>query len=291
MAHRGLDRLVLVRSHRASCREGAAGETGVGLQLPAEHVVRQAVDGHAAQRRVPAVPDVEVGRVGVQQLGELDDEAVEDGLDAELAREHRGRLEQRRLLLDSAPILFAQARRVNRQGGLPRDGGREERLLGAPRPGSGAVEADHADHAVEGDDRRRQHRACPEPAQRVDVAERPIGKLGCVLDVRHGHLAALARGEVQHRQRGGVVAHRKDARGVPLGEHRHALALAAEANERAVDADRRGELLDCHAHDGVDVELGSHPLAHARDQTLALQRVGQGLPRGDPLECQRCLGG
>ena len=70
-----------------------------------------------------------------------------------------------------------------------------------------------------------------------------------------------------------------------------ALALAAEANERAVDADRRGELLDRDAHDGVDVELGSHALADARDQALALQRVGERPPRGDPLEGQRCLGG
>ena len=62
---------------------------------------------------------------------------------------------------------------------------------------------------------------------------------------------------------------------MPFGGDRHRARPFAEAQEAPVDSDGDAGLLDRHAEDGVEVELGANLAADRGDEPLALERLGE----------------
>ena len=154
-----------------------------GRKLELDELRVEAVDGCAAEHRALCVVEVAVGRIRVEQVRHLDDEPLEHRLEPQLARHDLGSLEQRGLLLEPLGVLLQQLRSVHGDSQLPRDCLGDQDLGLGPVAGLGAVEAEHADHLVEDEDRRRQHGERVEVEQRLNPAQLRILELGILADV------------------------------------------------------------------------------------------------------------
>jgi hypothetical protein len=175
---------------------------------------------------------------------------------------------------------------VDGEAELAGDGLGQGDLACLPGPDLAPVQAEHADHAVEDEDRRGDGGERSQGEEGVGAPERGIlAELAVRLDICDGHGAAVAGGEVHGRQVRSLVAHRLDPGRVPLCEHGHRLPALAESDEAPRHAaDHLGGLLDGDLEDGVEVELGAHAAPDLRDQPLALERGVQGFARPCPAE-------
>ena len=117
----------------------------------------------------------------------------------ELARERLAGLQQRLLLGEPAVAVTKEPGRLERDRGLTGDRLREGDLGGAPLAHERAVEGEHAEQPVLGDDRRRQHGAHAALGQLADVAERVVVERTGLEDVGDGHGAADPGAEVDDR--------------------------------------------------------------------------------------------
>jgi hypothetical protein len=142
-----------------------------------------------------------------------------------------------------------------------------------PPARAAAVQGEHADHPPEDDDRRRDHRPCPQLGERRAAAERLVLELRGAQHVVDDDRAALPRREVRRGQpRGGVADPRQLGR-MPFGRERHALLPLAEPDRRARQPERLRSLGDGDPQHGVEVELGSDLPRDARDEPLTVDRA------------------
>ena len=208
-----------------------------------------------------------VGRVGLEQLGDLVDEELEDRLDVELAGDDLGRVEQRALLREPHVVLPQEARGVDASPSS-RATASASAISPAVHRGVAPVQAEHPDF-VEDDDRRGQRRAGAEPAQVLQVLT-----LELRLDVRDRGRPPASAARFDDRQPLRVgVADRRQPFGRPLGLDRQALAYLAEADEAPRGPDGARQLLDRDVQERLEVELRPHFLGDRRDQPLAIQRL------------------
>ena len=77
---------------------------------------------------------------------------------------------------------------------------------------------------------------------------------------------------------------------MPLGGDRHRPGRVAEPEEAPVDSHGDAGLLDGHAKDGIEVELGANLAADRGDQPLAFERFRERVRRAGAVERQRGLG-
>ena len=222
-------------------------------ELEADDSLEQAVDGRAAQHPALGVEQEAVHRLRAQQLGDLVHEPLQHRLQLELAGHDLSGLEERALLAEPPLVLLEESRRVQREPDLARDCLRQRDLAGRPGPRIRPVETQHADHSIEHDDRRGQHRAGAELDQRLDVPERLVQELGRVEHVRDRDGAALARGEVRDRQPARIVADRGKPLCPPLGADRQRLVRLADPDETAGSANCATGLGHRHPRDRVEV--------------------------------------
>jgi hypothetical protein len=87
------------------------------------------------------------------------------------------------------------------------------------------MEREDADQLVDDDDRRRQHGATFQGAQRLTAPQRPVGELGRGFDVLERDRPALPHCEIRHRQRCGERTDRLDRFDMPLRGERHPVLL------------------------------------------------------------------
>src|SRR2546423_3408164 len=125
-----------------------------GPELEADEVGRQAVDGRAAKRAARSLEEVAVRSLDVEELCDVVDEELQDGVELKLAAERLRRLQERGLLLDPALVLLEQASRMEGERGLAGHCSHHGHLCLRPRPAGGTMEAENADRPVEGPDRR-----------------------------------------------------------------------------------------------------------------------------------------
>ena len=111
------DRLPEAISDLALCRK-----------LELEKLGIEPVHGCTAKEGSVGVVEVAVGRVGIEELGHLDDEPLEHGLEPQLAGDDLGGLEERRLVVESLRVLHEELRRVNCDPQLSGDGLRQRDL-------------------------------------------------------------------------------------------------------------------------------------------------------------------
>ena len=148
-------RVVLDQRRTAAC-DRPSGQALVDRELVADQARREAVDGCAAEHAPPGIQQVAVDRLGAKQCRDLVDEALEDRVQLELARDDLCGLQQRALLAEPALVLLEQPGDVNRKGDLIGDGLGERDVRGRPQPGLGTVQAEDAQHPLERDHRRCQ---------------------------------------------------------------------------------------------------------------------------------------
>ena len=91
-------RKALVRAVRKRLAEAAL-QVALCGELELDELRVEPVDGCAAEHRAVGIVEVAVGRIRVEQLRHLVDEALEHRLEAQLARDDLGSFEQGRLLL------------------------------------------------------------------------------------------------------------------------------------------------------------------------------------------------
>ena len=123
---------VVVRENRPAPCNRPAREPLVRRELEAHDALEEAVDGGAAEHPALGVEQVAVDRLGAQQLRDLVDEALQNGVQLELARHDLRRLEERALLAEAALVLLEQPRRVQCEADLARDRLRQRDVAGRP---------------------------------------------------------------------------------------------------------------------------------------------------------------
>ena len=149
----------------------------VRRDLAADVPLGDADDGAAAKQRPVRLVDPAVGRVGARERDHLLHQPADDRLEAEVAREHVRRLDQRLLAAQPLRVLAQEPRRVDGQPELAGDGLGQRHLAGEPASGLVAVEAEDADDPVEDDDGRGEGGARAEVEERLPVAEGRVGDL------------------------------------------------------------------------------------------------------------------
>ena len=180
---------------------------------------------------------------------------------------------------------------MDRQADLMGDRFRERHVAGRPGLGLGAMEAEHADHPVEDDHRRRERGAAAELRQGVAASERGIVQLLRARDVGDAHRPPLADGEVRDGQALGHVADRREAVRPPLGAQREPLVGLAEADEAARGPEGTSGLGDGHAGDRVEVARRTDPPRDGRHQPLARESLVKRGRRPGAVERDRRLSG
>ena len=213
---RGLRRAEIPLENRAA-RLGHLLEGPLGRDLPPNVSLRHADNRPAAQEPPVAVEDPAVRRVGSEELDHLVHESLDDRLEAQVAREHLRRLEERGLLGEAPLVLPQQLRHVHGETDLACDGFRKRDLSGAPSADFGPVKPEHADHPVEHQDRRGERGAGAEGDERVAVSEGGVVELRRRLHVCDGHCAPLPRRQIRHGEPLGRPPDRLDALCIPLG--------------------------------------------------------------------------
>ena len=243
------------------------------------------MDRGAPQDSALGVEQVAVDGLGAKQPGNLVDQALEDGVQLQLARDHLRGLEQRALLAEPALVLLQQPGRVDCEPDLVRDGFGDRDVSVGPRARSGVVQAKHADHPVEDDHRRREDGARAEPVQDLAPAEERVFELRRVAHVGDRDRASLAGREVGGRQAlDRFLADRRETLGEPLRPHRQPLARLTEPQEAARGTEGAARLGDGHARDGVEIVHGTDAPRDLGHQSLAREGLVQGRRRSRPVE-------
>ena len=261
-----------------------------GGELELDELRVEAVDGGAPEHRSVGVEEVAVGGIRLEELRHLDDESLEHRLQAQLARHDLSRFEQRRLLLEPFTVLLQELRCVHGDSQLPRDRLDDQDVGLGPGSGLGTVKAEHPDHLVEHEDRRRQHSERVEVDERLNPTQLRILKGRLLADVSHGHRPALACRQVRARKPVGDGVDRDEALRMPFGDDRHRPRPVAEPQEAPVDSDRDAGLLHRHAKNRVEVELGTNLAADRGDEPLAFEGLGERVGRACAVERKRCFG-
>ena len=117
-ARRRLLRRAEVVGERGAARPERAPDRPLGRDLPADVPFRDAHDGAAPQELAVRLEDPAVRGVGADEGDDLLDEARDDGLEMEVAREHLGGLDQRLLLAQPLLVLTQEPGRVDGQAQL-----------------------------------------------------------------------------------------------------------------------------------------------------------------------------
>jgi hypothetical protein len=286
--HLGRDRAAetLVRPVRNGLAEPLVDRTP-HRELELHELRVEPVDGRAAKNRMLGVEQVAIGRVRIEELGHLDDEPLENGLQPELARHDLSGFQQRGLLLEATVVLLEQLGRVDRDAELARDRLGQCDLRVGPVARLRAVEAEDADHPIEDEDRRDEHGERVEVEQGLDAAHLRVLERRLLANVADRDRAPLAGREIRSGQ---VLRHlpdRDEALVRPLGGDRHRRALFSEPQEAAADACGQARGLDCDAEQVVEVELGANLAGDRGDEAFAFQRVGEliGGARAVEREC------
>ena len=287
-----LDRAVRALDERPPLADRRAGQPLVHRELEAEQRFVEAVHGDAAERPALAVEDVAVGCVGVEQIGELVGEPLEDDGKVELAAERVGGTEQRRLL--GEPLLVLRERlleRDTRPQPLERDGRlRRERLhereviCREDAALVGGRDGDDRDHALL---ERSGTNAALLRAGRLDELATDEVRFRRVVDGERGGFEDGARDpgrlvrevESQFPPPVDVLA----ARAREIAD-RLAPVIGDERQARERDAGHRRDLVEERARDALDV---GGPREFARDAADALElSAAAGCPavRANPLE-------
>ena len=284
MRERRGERGVVRRDHRLAEPNGLAGEPEVVGELDAHEVGRQPVDRGAAQRLPSRVVQVDVGRPDTEERSELVDETLEHRIELELGRDVLGGAEEAPLDAQLLVVLREEPRDVQRDARLPRDRLGDGDVRSRPAGHRGSVQREHAERLVEDPDRRRQHSAAADLAERVDGAERGVADRDVRFDVAHRDRPLLPQREVRDRQPLRVPADRLDLGRVPFERDRRPVVGIAESDERALRAKCPRGLLDRDAHHGVEVELRPELGRDPADHALTLERVGERGRRAKPIE-------
>ncbi len=263
----------------------------LGGKLELHQLVIEPVDGRAPKHRALGVVEVAIGGVGVEQLGHLDDEPLEHGLEPQLARDDLGGGEQCRLLLESLLVLLEELRRVKRDPDLAGHGLGQRDLCFGPWTRLGSVQPEDADHPVEDEDRSREHGERVEVEHALDPSELGVLQGGLRAHVADGDRSPLAGREIRDRKPIVVSADRNEALRVPLGANGHRPTRLAEPQEAALGAHGLAGLLDGDPQDRLQIELGSNLASDRRHQALPLERLGERARRSGAIEGERSLGG
>ena len=166
-----------------------------------------------------------------------------------------------------------------------RDGLGDRDVSLGPRARPGAVQAQHADHPVEDDHRRREDGARAEPLQDLAPAEERVFELRRVAHVGDRDRASLAGRQVGGRQAlDRFFADRRETLGEPLSPHRQPLARLAEPQEAAGGTEGAARLGDGHARNGVEIVHGTDAPRDLGHQSLAREGLVQGRRRPRPVE-------
>ena len=232
--HRLGQHVVLGGDDRLAAADRLGGDALFGRELEADELLGQSVHGCAAQRAPAGVVQVEIGRIETEQRGELVHESPEDRVELELRRHVLSRAEEALLKAELLLVLAQQPCDVQRDARLARDRLRNSNVAGRPGARRGAMQREDADHLVEGDDRRRKHRAAADPTQRLDPAQRGIVDRRVRLDVVDRDRSPLANCQVRHGKPRRALAKRLELRRDPLRGDRHRLPRLAEPNECAL---------------------------------------------------------
>ncbi len=276
MRDRIADARVVGGDHGLAGAQRLSGDAARGRELEADQLARESVDGLAPQDLAVGIEDEAVRRVRLEQGGDLRDQALEDGVQLQVAGEHPGGVEERALPREPLPVLAQETGDVDSYGNLAGDGLGERDLVVRPRPRLAAMEREDADQLVEDDDRRREDGTAAEPTHRVTAPERPVVELRRSVDVVDRDRPPLAGGEVRD-QEGRRLDDRLQARRGPL---RGELLVVREPDETPVDRERPPGLLDRDAQETLGVELRAHLRGDARHQPLARERVAQSRGHG-----------
>ena len=277
-------------------QDALAGQQGtpdrpLGRNLAPDVPLGNPDDCAAAEERAIGLENPTVRRLGAREGDHLLHEPSDDGLEAKIAGQHLGGLDQRLLAAQTLLVLGQEAGGVDGEAQLPGNRFGEGDLPRKPARRLPPVQAEDADHLVEDDDRGRQRSPRAEVEESLAVAQAGIRDLVGRLVVLDDDRPALPGGEVELRKSRRGVSDRVEPGRVPLGEHRHGLSELAEPDEGARDADRLGRLLDRDAENGVEVELGAHAPPDLGDEPLALQRHSQGFVRASTPEREGRLAG
>ena len=148
------------------------------------------------------------------------------------------------------------------------------------------VDGEHADRAIEDDDRRREGR--PRAQGEEDGAALV---LELRLDVGDCNGAAGPRGDVRDRETLGLGASdRIDAVVHPLGLDRQRAFALPQTDEAARQPEGRAHFLERDAYDRLEVELGTDLARDRGEQSLPIEGILQGGGRAGPIERDRRLG-
>ena len=275
--------LVVVGESGAAARDRPPGETAIRRELEADQLLRQAVHGGAAKNVSLGVEQEAVDRFGLEEPGNLVDEPLQDGVELELARHDLRRLEQRALLAEPPLVLREQAGDVDRERDLVGDRLRQRDVPLRPRQRLGAMEAEHAEHAIEGDNRRGERGPAPEALEGVMCAQ--VLELGGGVDVGDRYGPLLARGEVRNGESLGVVADRLEPFGPPLRPHRQDLSGLPQAQEATRRAERAAGLGDGHARQLVEIARRPDATRDRRHEPLPGEGLVERDGRTHAVEC------
>ena len=276
MRHRVFQLVVVARQHRSLRGNRTPSEPAVARELEPDQLRLEPVDGGAAEDAALRVEQVAVRGLAAQQRGDLVDEALEDSVQLELARQHLPRAQEGRLLLEATLVLLEQPRRMDRERELARHCLQQRDLVGRPLPRRRPVDAENADHTVEGG---------------LGGADSRTLELRGVIDVGNDDGPVSARREIRSRQVLRLRADRLQAGRKPLGLHAERLVAVPEANEAAGGAERPPDLGHGDARPLADVGDRAHATGDLADEALARQRLVEGPFGARPRERERGLGG
>ena len=199
-------------------------------------------------------------------------------------------LQERPLLGDPALAVAEQTARVDRARSLAGDRLGEQDL--SPRPAARllALDPEHPDHAVGGDDRGGEHRPDVAVRELLEPTELRTLEPSVLGDVRDLDRPPLSDREVDVRE-AARVAERVLARLGPLGQDRLRLARLSEADEAPRRVQRATGTLHRGAEQILELVPGAHVEGDPRDEPLALQHLRELLRGLDPRQRQPRLEG
>ena len=224
------DRVVLARRWLLRGREllfqhGSPGpdhlpERSLREDLSPDIPVRDAKNRVATEHSAFAIEDPTVGGVGAEKLDNLLHEPLDDRVEAKIARQHLGGLQQGRLLLDTPLVLTEQLGGVQGDAQLTSDRLGKPNLGGRPVARLGSMKPEDSDHAVEDQDGDGEHRARPEINKCLPGAQARVVELWCSHDVADSDRAALPRRQIRDGELVGYLSDWIDPGRIPLGVNR-----------------------------------------------------------------------
>ena len=183
---------VVVREGGATAGDGAPGQALLGRELKADDVLGKAVNRRAAENAALGVDEIAVDGLRAQELGDLVHEPLQHRVQLELAGHYLRCLQERALLAEPAFVLLQELSSVDGEPDLVRDRLDQRDVAGRPLARRRPVEAEHTDHPVEDEDRRRKRRLRVQALECLSAAEGRIIELRGGRGVGHADRPALA---------------------------------------------------------------------------------------------------